>query len=797
MKKTINTTILGIFLAFLALAGPAAGQTRTWVGGVSGNWVGNGNWTPGPAQAGNNLVFPQTALNKTMSNNFVADTSFNSLVFNGSGYTVNGNGFSLVGGITTDLTGVTGGTDPVINAPVTIIGNQTFNTLNRTLTLNALTLGSNTLSFGGAGEAIINGNVTGTAGVLQKINNGRLTINGNSAGISHTLSGGFLRVVGTTGPIRLEGGKLQGTGTVGSVFSPSSNNQQAIAPGINAPGILSARGDITLTPSTDVEIDLMGIVPGNEHDRLIAIGGNITLNNSELELNLGGFTPAVGQTFTILQTSGSGQITGQFSTGNAVSKDGQLFSVTYNPQNVVLATAGPGELTDYGDAPASYGTLLADNGARHIQSAGVDIAQIGNSSDFELDGQPNAAATGDGADEDGVVISPMSPGQIASFRISKLSIDEIFVSCWIDFNRDGDFLDPNENNIVNQELNDRESVLFFNVPTGASPGVTYARCRATQPSQPSPSPIGVYMSGEVEDYQVTIGGIARKTPADFDGDGKTDLSIFRPTGGGGPNASEWWYQRSSNNSAPAFQFGVSTDLPTPGDFTGDGKTDVAFWRPSTGFWFVLRSEDSSFFAFPFGATGDIPVAADFDGDGKADAGIFRPSSATWFINKSSGGTTIQQFGASGDKPVAADFDGDGKADIAIFRPTGGGGPNASEWWIQRSSNNSVVAYQFGASTDRATPGDFTGDGKTDVAFWRPSTGFWFVLRSEDSSFFAFPFGATGDIPAPGDYDGDGKFDAAVFRPAGANWFANKSSGGTLIQQFGATGDIPVPSAFVP
>ncbi|MBK6751266.1 MAG: VCBS repeat-containing protein [Acidobacteria bacterium] len=64
---------------------------------------------------------------------------------------------------------------------------------------------------------------------------------------------------------------------------------------------------------------------------------------------------------------------------------------------------------------------------------------------------------------------------------------------------------------------------------------------------------------------------------------------------------------------------------------GDGKTDVAFWRPATGEWFVLRSEDFSFYAFPFGASGDVPVPGDYDGDGKADASVFRESSLTWFI----------------------------------------------------------------------------------------------------------------------------------------------------------------------
>jgi hypothetical protein len=72
-----------------------------------------------------------------------------------------------------------------------------------------------------------------------------------------------------------------------------------------------------------------------------------------------------------------------------------------------------------------------------------------------------------------------------------------------------------------------------------------------------------------------------------------------------------------------------------------------------------------------------------------------------------------------------------------------------------------------------------------------------VLRSEDFSFYAAPFGANGDTPVAGDYDGDGRFDFAVFRPSSATWIVQRSTQGTLIQNFGLTGDIPVPSAYVP
>lgn len=283
-----------------------------------------------------------------------------------------------------------------------------------------------------------------------------------------------------------------------------------------------------------------------------------------------------------------------------------------------------------------------------------------------------------------------------------------------------------------------------------------------------------------------IGAFERgaRAPFDFDGDGKTDIGIFRPS------VAEWWIDRSSTGVTFAVQFGATTDRIVPGDYTGDGKADVAIWRPANGEWFVLRSDDFSFFAFHFGANGDVPTPADYDGDGKSDAAVFRPSSGVWFVNRSSdGGTTIQHFGANGDIPVVADYEGDNKADISIFRPSTG------QWWLNGSTAGTIV-MAFGNSTDKPVQGDYTGDGKSDVAIWRPSTGEWFILRSEDFSFYGFPFGASGDVPASGDYDGDGKFDPTVFRPSSATWFIARSTAGTQIVQFGANGDRPIPNAFM-
>src|SRR4051794_2238490 len=60
----------------------------------------------------------------------------------------------------------------------------------------------------------------------------------------------------------------------------------------------------------------------------------------------------------------------------------------------------------------------------------------------------------------------------------------------------------------------------------------------------------------------TVAVITQAKPFDFDGDGKTDISIFRPSAG------EWWYLRSSDGQNRAYQFGTATDKPVPADFSG-------------------------------------------------------------------------------------------------------------------------------------------------------------------------------------------------------------------------------------
>lgn len=315
-------------------------------------------------------------------------------------------------------------------------------------------------------------------------------------------------------------------------------------------------------------------------------------------------------------------------------------------------------------------------------------------------------------------------------------------------------------------------------------------------------------------YSMTLRNNCREPGYDRSNDGKADPTYFRGSNG-------TWNIFNSIGGTETKTFGLSGDIVTPGDYTGDGQTDVSTYRTSVNTWFYATSQttpQTNVRYTPWGTTGDVPVPGDYDKDGKTDVAIWRPSNGTWYTLRSSDSTLFARvWGQSGDTPVVADFDGDLTTDFGVVRPASG------QWrWLLLNSNftygfvygcgtaapscgNGVL---WGSTTDRPVPGDYDGDAKADIAVFRASDGTWQFLRSTLGAGNApgagagagFVWGASGDIPQPADYDGDKRTDFAVFRPSNATWYISNSANGTYatstILPWGASTDQPASAPYL-
>jgi hypothetical protein len=299
-------------------------------------------------------------------------------------------------------------------------------------------------------------------------------------------------------------------------------------------------------------------------------------------------------------------------------------------------------------------------------------------------------------------------------------------------------------------------------------------------------------------WVVMVVVVKAETRMDFDGDGKSDPTVLREENVGNQTFLAYWHVLRSRDGYFSAQWGASMiqqnnelvfeDIFVPADYDGDGKTDFAVWRrpygtgsTATGFqcyFYILYSGTNNFVAVPWGRSSvvsyvDRPIPQDYDGDGKTDIAIYRVGGGGtywWILQSSNGVVRSERFGNGNTaEALRGDFDGDRKADLGVARASDSTINAAWNFYVHKSTTGQIIQASLGrVIADFIVPGDFDGDGKTDIALFGNksfefSDGYWKYIRSRDGTPVYFKWGLPTDGAVPGDYDGDGITDVAVYR----------------------------------
>ncbi len=430
---------------------------------------------------------------------------------------------------------------------------------------------------------------------------------------------------------------------------------------------------------------------------------------------------------------------------------------------------------------ADFGDASGYTSASH-EAVGPQLGQLRDANPQSLD----ALANGDASDEDGVVFSLLRAGQSASVTVYVANAPAgARLDAWINFNRDGDFADANEQIIDSVAVVAGDNVIAFTVPASVVGGANYARFRLSTAGNLGPS--GAALDGEVEDYLIPIanadsgifGGqrpigfdnFALIAVTDLDGDGDPDVL----------NSNQYWRRNTNGSFGPTLSTGVSGYLSamfSPADVDGDGDMDffgnaggVGWYQNNGAERFTRRAMSDA------DSIGMVPV--DLDGDGDVDLiAANDQSSVNWYANDGNGVFTLTIIPAqpANLRFVAAhDVDGDGDVDILA----GGLGTNDIQWLEndgQQHFTARVIATSEKQISDLAA-GDFDGDGDLDVvASFSTSAGGVILYANDGSETFApvnlDAVGWAASAIDVADFDGDGDLDVAASGTNRVAWYEN-------------------------
>jgi secreted trypsin-like serine protease len=216
-----------------------------------------------------------------------------------------------------------------------------------------------------------------------------------------------------------------------------------------------------------------------------------------------------------------------------------------------------------------------------------------------------------------------------------------------------------------------------------------------------------------------------------------------------------------------------TATPVPGDFNGDGSTDLLMFGPGAARDRIrLGNVHGRFQSGPLidlpGTT--APVVGDWNGDGRDDLFLYEPGVAPDEIRLATGqgftaGPAIDISGSY--QPVAGDFNGDGRDDVLLYAP--GGAVDQLRLGTPLGRLGSGPAISIAGTFTRALVGDYNGDDIDDIIWFAAGSDGDLMRLGRTTGVFAngpqLSIGTT-VTPVVGDYNGDGRSDIVWFDPAG-------------------------------